>query len=134
MLKAWLEACREANDSNGQTAAGEPAARGDLPLLDDVEIDALPLPVLTLLLAALDAFNPCAFFVLLVLLSLMVHSGSRARMLLVGGTFVRGALLPVHGRLAEPVPGARQPALRHARRGCGGAAVRPGQHPRRATR
>ena len=88
MLKAWLEACREANDSNGQTAAGEPAARGDLPLLDDVEIDALPLPVLTLLLAALDAFNPCAFFVLLVLLSLMVHSGSRARMPLVGGTFV----------------------------------------------
>jgi hypothetical protein len=40
------------------------------------------------IIAGLDAFNPCAFFVLLFLLSLMVHARSRARMLLVGGTFV----------------------------------------------
>jgi hypothetical protein len=44
--------------------------------------------VLTLVFAALDAFNPCAFFVLLFLLSLMVHARSRARMALVGGVFV----------------------------------------------
>jgi hypothetical protein len=36
----------------------------------------------------MDAFNPCAFFVLLFLLSLLVHAKSRARMLIVGGTFV----------------------------------------------
>jgi hypothetical protein len=46
------------------------------------------MPVLTLVLAGLDAFNPCAFFVLLFLLSLMVHARSRARMALVGGVFV----------------------------------------------
>jgi hypothetical protein len=39
-------------------------------------------------LAGLDAFNPCAFFVLLFLLSLPVHAGSRGRMMAVGGTFV----------------------------------------------
>jgi hypothetical protein len=39
-------------------------------------------------LASLDAFNPCAFFVLLFLLSLMVHARGRGRMLLVGATFV----------------------------------------------
>jgi hypothetical protein len=44
--------------------------------------------VLTLMLAGLDAFNPCAFFVLLFLLSLMVHARSRTRMALVGGVFV----------------------------------------------
>jgi hypothetical protein len=46
------------------------------------------LPILTVVIAGLDAFNPCAFFVLLFLLSLMVHARSRARMMLVGGTFV----------------------------------------------
>lgn len=46
------------------------------------------LPVFTLLIAALDAFNPCAFFILFFLLSLMVHQHSRARMLVIGCTFV----------------------------------------------
>ena len=36
----------------------------------------------------MDSFNPCAFFVLLFLLSLMVHARSRSRMLLIGITFV----------------------------------------------
>jgi hypothetical protein len=59
-----------------------------LPLLGRLDPSALSLPVLTLVLGALDAFNPCAFFVLLFLLSLMVHARSRARMALVGGVFV----------------------------------------------
>ena len=46
------------------------------------------MPVLTLVLAGMDAFNPCAFFVLLFLLSLLVHAKSRTRMAIVGGTFV----------------------------------------------
>ena len=43
---------------------------------------------LTLVLAGMDAFHPCAFFVLLFLLSLLVHAKSRTRMAIVGGTFV----------------------------------------------
>lgn len=54
----------------------------------DISPASLSLPVLTLVLAGCDAFNPCAFFVLLMLLGLIVHSQSRARMLLVGGIFV----------------------------------------------
>ncbi|BCG64372.1 MAG: hypothetical protein methR_P2145 [Methyloprofundus sp.] len=46
------------------------------------------LPVFTLIIAALDAFNPCAFFILFFLLSLLVHHRSRLRMLVIGGTFV----------------------------------------------
>ena len=49
---------------------------------------AFSLPMLTLVLAGMDAFNPCAFFVLLFLLSLLVHAKSRTRMAIVGGTFV----------------------------------------------
>ena len=81
---------------NGAAAAGPrtPLAteRGGtsvrLPFIGTVDAKALSLPVLTLVLAGMDAFNPCAFFVLLFLLSLLVHARSRTRMAIVGGTFV----------------------------------------------
>lgn len=60
----------------------------ELPLLGSVDPSTLSLPVLTVTLASLDAFNPCAFFVLLFLLSLLVHARNRWRMLLIGGVFV----------------------------------------------
>ncbi len=59
-----------------------------LPFVGAIDAKALSLPVLTLVLAGMDAFNPCAFFVLLFLLSLLVHAKSRTRMAVVGGTFV----------------------------------------------
>lgn len=59
-----------------------------IPLIGDRDASELSLPLLTLIMASLDAFNPCAFFVLLFLLSLMVHARSRRRMLLAGGVFV----------------------------------------------
>ncbi len=59
-----------------------------LPLLGEVNTASLSLPVLTLVLAGLDAFNPCAFFVLLFLLSMMAHQRSQKRMLIIGGIFV----------------------------------------------
>ncbi|WP_224983929.1 glutaredoxin family protein [Geomonas agri] len=46
------------------------------------------LTAFTLVLASLDSFNPCAFFVLFFLLSLLIHARSRRRMLLIGGVFV----------------------------------------------
>lgn len=59
-----------------------------LPGLGAVNLTTLSRPVFTVTIALLDAFNPCAFFVLMFLLSLMVHARSRARMLLIGGVFV----------------------------------------------
>jgi thiol-disulfide isomerase/thioredoxin len=75
--------------SGGTTALeGEAATKVNLPFVGSVDAQALSLPLLTLVLAGMDAFNPCAFFVLLFLLSLLVHAKSRARMLIIGGTFV----------------------------------------------
>ena len=59
-----------------------------LPVIGDVDADSVSLPLFTVAVAGLDAFNPCAFFVLLFLLSLLVHARSRWRMALVGGVFV----------------------------------------------
>jgi thiol-disulfide isomerase/thioredoxin len=73
-----------------QVSAAEASAGTtfNLPVVGSVDAKALSLPVLTLVLAGMDAFNPCAFFVLLFLLSLLVHAKSRVRMAIVGGTFV----------------------------------------------
>lgn len=66
--------------------APSPALR--LPLLGPVDAQSLSLPVFTVVVALLDSFNPCAFFVLFFLLSLLIHAHSRRRMFLVGGLFV----------------------------------------------
>lgn len=75
------------------TSLSEPVAEPEvqpveLPLVGVVTPETMSLPLLTLVLAGVDAFNPCAFFVLLFLLSIMVNAKSRSRMLLVGGIFV----------------------------------------------
>lgn len=59
-----------------------------IPLLGSFDARKSSLPVLTLVIAGMDSFNPCAFFVLLSLLSLLVHAQSRNKMLLIGGIFV----------------------------------------------
>lgn len=64
------------------------AAALAVPLLGTLDAQTMSLPLFTVAIAALDAFNPCAFFVLLFLLSLLVHAHDRRRMLLIGGIFV----------------------------------------------
>ena len=56
--------------------------------LFSIDISQLSLPVLTISLAFLDSFNPCAFFILIFLLNLLIYVRSRRRMLLIGGIFI----------------------------------------------
>ena len=75
------------------TPTPDPAAPAEplqvrVPLLGEVAADRLSLPAFTVVLAGLDAFNPCAFFVLLFLLSLLAHQKNRRRMAAIGGIFV----------------------------------------------
>jgi cytochrome c biogenesis protein CcdA len=89
MIRQRLDACRARAAGGPATGAVPPAASIiDLPLIGALDPASLSLPALTLVLAGLDAFNPCAFFVLLFLLSMMAHQKSRARMLVIGGVFV----------------------------------------------
>jgi glutaredoxin len=53
-----------------------------------LQASTLGLPAFTLAMGLLDGFNPCAMWVLLFLLSLLVHWRDRRRMALVAGTFV----------------------------------------------
>jgi hypothetical protein len=57
-------------------------------LFGTLSASRLGLPLFTLALGLLDGFNPCAMWVLLFLLSLLVRLQSRRRMALIAGTFV----------------------------------------------
>jgi len=60
----------------------------DIPMLGTIDLGEYSLPLLTVTIAAMDAFNPCAFFILLFLLTMLVHARSRIRILMIGGVFV----------------------------------------------
>lgn len=57
-------------------------------LFGTLSASRLGLPLFTLAVGLLDGFNPCAMWVLLLLLSLLVRLQDRKRMVLVAGTFV----------------------------------------------
>jgi len=60
----------------------------DTELFGAISASRLGLPLFTIALGLLDGFNPCAMWVLLFLLSLLVRMRDRTRMALVAGTFV----------------------------------------------
>ena len=60
----------------------------NLPFFGTLDLHTTSLPVLTLVISSMDSFNPCAFFVLMSLLGLLVHAQSRSKIFLVGGVFV----------------------------------------------
>jgi hypothetical protein len=59
-----------------------------LPIVGPLDVARLGLPLFTIAVGLVDGFNPCATWVLLFLLSLLVNLHDRRRMLLVAGTFV----------------------------------------------
>lgn len=59
-----------------------------IPWIGNLNASEMSLPVITLVIAGLDSFNPCAFFVLLSLLGLLIHAQSRKKMLLIGSVFI----------------------------------------------
>lgn len=59
-----------------------------IPWVGNLDASEMSLPVITIVIAGLDSFNPCAFFVLFSLLGLLIHARSRKKMFLIGSVFV----------------------------------------------
>ena len=60
----------------------------DVPIIGKVDTKDLSLPVLTLIMGLLDGLNPCAMWVLLFLISMMISMNDRKRMWVLGMTFI----------------------------------------------
>lgn len=59
-----------------------------IPLLGEIDAKSISLPLLTVVLGTLDGFNPCAMWVLVVLISMLLAAKSRKKIALVGGIFI----------------------------------------------
>lgn len=60
----------------------------EVPLLGKLSVEKLGMPLFTFLIGLVDGFNPCAMWVLLFLLSVLVNLHDRWKILAVAGTFV----------------------------------------------
>jgi hypothetical protein len=64
-----------------------------VPFLGDVRTADFSLPVLTVVLGAIDGFNPCAMWVLVFLIGLLLGMEDRFRMWVLGTAFIAGSAL-----------------------------------------
>jgi len=64
-----------------------------VPLIGEIRTADFSLPVLTIVLAAIDGFNPCAMWVLVFLIGLLLGMEDRFRMWVLGTAFIAGSAL-----------------------------------------
>ncbi len=69
-------------------SAGDDVASIDLPWIGQIRTGAYSLTALALLVGLVDGVNPCAMYVLVAMLGILLHVRSRKRLFLFGGTFV----------------------------------------------
>lgn len=60
----------------------------DLPLIGPVDVGSSSLVVSTVAIAVVDGINPCSLWAMSVLMALVLRTGSRRRVLAIGGTFL----------------------------------------------
>lgn len=60
----------------------------DVPIAGELDVAEMPLILSTIMIAGADGFNPCSIWVLLFLLGIIIHTGSRKKIALVGGVFL----------------------------------------------
>ena len=70
------------------TAVVQPPSTLKLPVFGEIDLATVSLPLLTIMLGAVDGFNPCAMWTLIFLISLLVGLRDRFRMWLLGGAFI----------------------------------------------
>ena len=59
-----------------------------VPLIGSISLDSQSLTLSTLLISFVDGFNPCSLWVLSMLMALVIHTGSRKKVLLIGLIFL----------------------------------------------
>ncbi len=90
--KCIKEECVDLMERIGEDLTACPAEEEqrivNLPIFGKVDTRKISLPLFTLVIGLLDGFNPCAMWVLLFLLALLVYTKSRKRMFIIGGMFI----------------------------------------------
>lgn len=90
ILEPWTRPCKVpvGEDPPPQAAAGDEEEAVDVPWLGRLDPRRLGMPLFTVAIGLVDGFNPCAMWVLLLLLSILVNLRDRTKILAIAGTFV----------------------------------------------
>jgi thiol-disulfide isomerase/thioredoxin len=72
----------------GEVIGSSEARIVDVPLVGDVDLGGRSMLVSTVIIGFVDGVNPCSLWVLSILLALVLHSGSRRRVTLVGAVYL----------------------------------------------
>lgn len=95
-----LKDCEHGCDKNNQECLHDCGCSADtvseskinpklnLPFIGEINTKNISLPLLTIVIGALDGFNPCAMWTLLFLLSLLLGMENRLKMWVLGGAFI----------------------------------------------
>jgi thiol-disulfide isomerase/thioredoxin len=87
----------EATNANSNTSQPEETKKIPetitVPLFGALHTEHFSLPLLTIIIAALDGFNPCAMWTLVFLIGLLLGMRDRKRMWILGGAFIGASAL-----------------------------------------
>ena len=91
-IKEAIEECKETCLTNGEIIASQEVKTGftdfELPFIGRTDLTAYSLPVLAIVLGLIDGFNPCAMWVLVYLIGLLIGVGDKKKIWIIVGSFV----------------------------------------------
>jgi len=87
-IENCIQECLAENGGSGTEWMEASLKEINVPFLGTVEVSSLSPLFLSMVMGALDGFNACAMVALGFLLSVLVSSGTRKRLILIGGTFI----------------------------------------------
>jgi glutaredoxin len=79
---------RNPQASGNATAANESKFTFDIPFVGKTDLRSMSLPALSVILGLVDGFNPCAMWMLVYLIALVMELNNRKRIWLIVGTFL----------------------------------------------
>ncbi len=60
----------------------------DVPILGSVDLKSISIPVATILIAFMDGFNPCAMWILIFLITMLINMKDRKKLYILGSVFI----------------------------------------------
>jgi len=78
------------NDSNSESTDNNnnSSYQITLPIIGTINLAQFSLPIITIILGLIDGFNPCALWILILLISILIGMNDRRKMFILGMTFI----------------------------------------------
>jgi len=91
-IRETIEECKETCSANGENITSQEIKTGftdfELPFIGRTDLTTFSIPALAVVLGLIDGFNPCAMWVLVYLIGLLIGVADKRKIWLIVGSFV----------------------------------------------